>query len=88
MLACGPRPLFESVQGELAKMTGYTGDIAKNRAEGRKIMEGLGYSASNPLKVKIATRNIAIYRDPALILIDQLKQIHMEGELEVVDTPP
>ncbi|MFN3745159.1 MAG: ABC transporter substrate-binding protein [Hyphomicrobiaceae bacterium] len=72
---------------ELAKMTGYTGDVAKNRAEGRKIMESLGYSASNPLKVKIATRNIAIYRDPAVILIDQLKQIHMEGELEVVDTP-
>ncbi len=72
---------------ELAKMTGYTGDIAANRAEGRKIMEGLGYTAANPLKVKISTRNIAIYRDPAVILIDQLKQINMEGELEVVDTP-
>jgi peptide/nickel transport system substrate-binding protein len=84
-------PLPEGAWGmppeELAKMTGYTGDIAKNRAEGRKIMEGLGYTASNPLKVKIATRNIAIYRDPAVILIDQLKQIHMDGELEVVDTP-
>src|SRR5688572_25470816 len=84
-------PLPEGAWGmppeELAKMTGYTGDIAKNRAEGRKVMEGLGYSASNPLKVKIATRNIAIYRDPAVILIDQLKQIHMDGELEVVDTP-
>jgi peptide/nickel transport system substrate-binding protein len=71
---------------ELAKMTGYTGDIAKNRAEARKIMEGLGYSASNPLKVKIATRNIAIYRDPAVILIDQLKQIYIDAELEPIDT--
>jgi len=70
---------------ELAKMAGYT-DIEKNRAEAKKIMEKLGYSASNPLKIKMSTRNIAIYRDPAVILIDQLKQIYVEAELEVVDT--
>lgn len=49
-------------------------------------METLGYNAENPLKVKISTRDIALYRDPAVILIDQLKGIHIEGELEVVDT--
>jgi len=65
---------------------GYGGDVTKNRAEARKIMEGLGYSASNPLKLKISTRNIPIYRDPSVILIDQLKQIHVAGELEVIDT--
>ena len=27
-----------------------------------------------------------IYRDPAVILIDQLKKIYIEGELEVIDT--
>ena len=27
----------------------------------------------------MSTRNIAIYRDPAVILIDQLKQIHIDG---------
>ncbi len=69
----------------LAKMTGY-GDVQRNREEARKIMQGLGYSESNPLRVKISTRNIAIYRDPAVILIDQLKQIFVEAELEVVDT--
>jgi peptide/nickel transport system substrate-binding protein len=35
----------------------------------------------------VSTRNIAIYRDPAVILIDQLKQIYIEGELEPIDTP-
>lgn len=70
---------------ELAKMAGYQ-DTEKNQAEARKLMEGLGYSASNPLKVKMSTRNIAIYRDPAVILIDQLKKIYVEAELEVVDT--
>jgi peptide/nickel transport system substrate-binding protein len=83
-------PLPEGLWGMppevLKTMTGYGGDVEKNRAEARKIMEKLGYSAQNPLKVKISTRDIAIYRDPGVILIDQLKQIYVQGELEVVDT--
>jgi ABC-type transport system substrate-binding protein len=71
----------------LAKLAGYGGTVEQNQAEARKIMEGLGYGPSKMLKVKVATRNIAIYRDPAVILIDQLKKIHIEGELENVDTP-
>ena len=58
----------------LAKLPGYGKDVEKNQAEARRIMESLGYSAAKPLKVKISTRNIAIYRDPAVILIDQLKK--------------
>ena len=49
-------------------------------------MAGLGYGPGKPLKVKVSVRNIAIYRDPAVILIDQLKKIHIEGELEPIDT--
>ena len=41
---------------------------------------------TKPLKIKVATRNIAIYRDPAVILIDQLKKIHIDGELDPIDT--
>ena len=70
----------------LRSLPGYSADVEKNRAEARKIMEGLGYSEAKPLKVKISTRNIAIYRDPAVILIDQLKKVHIAGELEVIDT--
>jgi peptide/nickel transport system substrate-binding protein len=51
-----------------------------------KIMETFGYSASNPLKIKVSTRNIPLFRDPAVILIDQLKKIFVEGELDVIDT--
>jgi peptide/nickel transport system substrate-binding protein len=70
----------------LAKLPGYGEDVQGNQAQARKIMESLGYSAAKPLKVKVSTRNIAIYRDPAVILLDQLKKIYIEGELEVVDT--
>jgi peptide/nickel transport system substrate-binding protein len=71
---------------QLATIPGYAADKAKELAEARAIMEKLGYTADKPLKVKVATRNIPLYRDPAVIFIDQLKKIHIEGELEVVDT--
>ena len=70
----------------LATLPGHSPDIEKSRAEARKIMAGLGYGPDKPLKVKVATRNIAIYRDPAVILIDQLKQIYIQAELETIDT--
>jgi len=67
-------------------MVGYNPDIAKNRAEARAIMEKLGYGPTNRLKVKVSTRNIPAYRDPAVILIDHLKEIYIDGELDPVDT--
>ena len=70
----------------LASLPGHSTDVEKSRADARKIMEKLGYSAAKPLKIKIATRNIAIYRDPAVILIDQLKKVYIEGDLEPIDS--
>jgi len=82
----GPEGKWAMPDEELAKIPGYGKDIAKNQAEARKIMEELGYSAEKPLKVKVSTRDIPLYRDPAVIFIDQMKKIYIEGELEPVDT--
>ncbi len=70
----------------LKTLPGYGPDVAANRAEARKLMEKHGYGPNKRLAVKVATRNIAQYRDPAVILIDQLKQIYIDGELDVVET--
>jgi peptide/nickel transport system substrate-binding protein len=70
----------------LQTLPGYGPDVEKNRAEARKIMESLGYNEKNTLKIKVSTRNIAVYRDPAVILIDQLKTIYIDAELDPVDT--
>ena len=70
----------------LATVAGYGADHEKARAEGRKIMGELGYSADKPLKIKVSTRNIPTYRDQAVILIDHLKQVYIQGELEPLDT--
>ena len=70
----------------LETLPGFGSDVEKNRAEARQIMEKLGYTKDKPLKIKVATRNIAIYRDPAVILIDQLKSIYIDAELDPIDT--
>jgi peptide/nickel transport system substrate-binding protein len=70
----------------LEKLPGYDPDTAKNRAEARAIMQKLGYGPDKRLKVTIVTRDIPAYRDPAVILIDQLKEIYIDGELQPIDT--
>jgi peptide/nickel transport system substrate-binding protein len=70
----------------LEKFPGYDPDVAKNRAEARNIMKRLGYGPDNRLQIKVSTRDIPPYRDPAVILLDQLKEIYIDGELEPVDT--
>jgi peptide/nickel transport system substrate-binding protein len=70
----------------LQELPGYGPDIAKNRAEARAIMAKFGYGPDHPLKIKVSARNIPIARDPAVIVIDQLKSIYIEGELDLVDT--
>jgi peptide/nickel transport system substrate-binding protein len=82
----GPEGQWGLPPDELAKLPGYGTDVEKNQAEARAIMAGLGYGPGKPLKVKVSVRNIAIYRDPAVILIDQLKRIHIDGELEPIDS--
>ena len=70
----------------LQTLPGYGPDVQKNRAEARQIMEKLGYGPDKRLEVKVSTRNVATYRDPAVILIDQLKDIYIDGVLDTVET--
>jgi peptide/nickel transport system substrate-binding protein len=70
----------------MQKLPGYDPDVEKNRTEARKIMESAGYGPGNRLKLKVSTRNIPPYRDPAVILLDQLKRIYIDAELELLDT--
>src|SRR3954451_1082617 len=70
----------------LAKLPGYGPDVEKSREAARAIMKKLGYGPDTPLNVKCSARNIAQYRDPAVILIDQLKHVYINGELDPVET--
>src|SRR5437763_4796218 len=73
-------------QDMLDKLPGYGSDVAANREQARTIMKKLGYGPDKPLNIKVTTRDVPPYRDPAVILIDQLKGIYVNGELEPIDT--
>ena len=70
----------------LGTLPGYDPDVPKNRAEARQIMQKLGYGRGNRLAVTVATRDLPPYRDPAVILIDQLKEVYIDGVLDIVPT--
>src|ERR1700730_9811622 len=70
---------------QVAKLPGYP-DVPKSREEARQIMQKIGYGPDNRLAIKVTTRDWSIYRDPAVLLIDQLKQVYIDGELDIVDT--
>jgi peptide/nickel transport system substrate-binding protein len=81
-----PGGLWGLPRAALETLPGYGFDVAKSRAEAAGIMQGLGYGPDKRLAIKVATRDIAPYRDPAVILIDQLKSVYIDGELETIDT--
>ena len=81
-----PAGLWAMPKEMLESIPGYGSDVAANREEAKKLMQKAGYGPNKHLQVKVSTRNIPIYRDPAVILIDQLKSIYIDAELDVVDT--
>ena len=56
----------------LKTIIGY-GDVEKAARKARELMKEAGYGPDKRLKIKVSTRNIATFRDPAAILIDQLR---------------
>jgi peptide/nickel transport system substrate-binding protein len=70
----------------LKTLPGYDPDVQKNRTQARQIMEGLGYGPNKRLQINVTTRDLPYFRDPAVILIDHLKEIYIDGVLETIDT--
>ena len=70
----------------LQALPGYGADVGKNRTEAREIMKKLGFGPDKRLAVVLTTRDAPAYRDPAVLLIDQLKEIYIDGTLKTIDT--
>ena len=68
------------------QLPGYDPDVAKSRAAARALMEKHGYGPNNRLKVKLSTRNLPSYRDASVVLISQIKDIYIDGELDPIET--
>jgi peptide/nickel transport system substrate-binding protein len=70
----------------LRTLPGYDPDVQKNRSEARQIMGHLGYGPDRGLKVQVSVRDLPFFKVPAVLMIDQLKEVYIDGELEMVDT--
>jgi peptide/nickel transport system substrate-binding protein len=81
-----PEGIWGMPRDVLPSLPGFSEDVAKNRAEARKIMQKLGYGPDKHLVTKLSTRNIPSWRDPAVLLNSHLKKIWIDTELEIVDT--
>ncbi len=82
----GPEGQWAMPEAMRRTLPGYDPDLAASRDKARAIMRAHGYGPDNRLKVKVSARNLAVYRDPAVILIGQLKDIYIDGELDPVET--
>ena len=81
-----PEGTWGMPEAELRKLPGYSTDVAGRRSEARKMMERQGYGPGNKLKVKVTTRDYNTFRDPAVLLVDQLNQIYFDAELDVIES--
>jgi peptide/nickel transport system substrate-binding protein len=81
-----PEGLWGMPPDLLKTLPGYDPDVQNNRAEARQLMRKLGYGPADRLKIKLSVRDLPFLRDPAVILLDQLKEVYIDGELETIDT--
>jgi peptide/nickel transport system substrate-binding protein len=70
---------------DLASLPGY-GDAAKNKELARRLLGEAGYGPGKPLKVSVGTRAVENYVDMAVWVIDQLRQVGIDGVLEQFET--
>ena len=60
----------------------------RTATEAARSCSALGYGPDKRLQLKVSDPRHFPYRDPAVILIDHLRQIYIEAELELLDTQP
>jgi peptide/nickel transport system substrate-binding protein len=70
----------------LHTLPGYGADVGRNREAARAIIQKLGYGPDKHLAVKVSTRDVQGFRDAAVITISQLREIWIDGELDVIET--
>ena len=82
----GPEGSWAMPEEMRRSLPGYEPDLEKRRDAARAIMKAHGYGPDKPLKVKVTARNLPTYRDATVILLSQLKEIWIEGEMETAET--
>ena len=82
-----PKPygVWGLLEKDLRRLPGY-GSPATEKTKAKQLLADLGFGASNPLRVEMSTRAIALYVDFASFVINELKQIGVEATLKQIET--
>ena len=81
-----PEGVWGLDEAMLKTLPGYDPDHQKSLAAARAIMQKLGYGPDKHLVTKLATRDIPSWRQPAVLLNAQLKDVYIDADLDIVDT--
>ncbi len=81
-----PQGVWGMSKSFMNSIAGYDPNVKANREKARKLMREVGYGPNKRLKMEVSTRNIATYRDPAVILIDHLKEIYIDATMKTIET--
>jgi peptide/nickel transport system substrate-binding protein len=82
-----PEGIWGMPSETLKTLPGYGPDVQKNREQARQIMKRLGYGPDKRLATPLSVRNRPVDRDPAVVLLSQLKEVYVDAELQLVETP-
>jgi len=82
-----PKPygVWGMLEKDLLALPGY-GKPEDMKAQARKLLAEAGITPEKPLKVEVGVRAIAIYLDMASFVVNELKQVGIEGTLKQVET--
>jgi peptide/nickel transport system substrate-binding protein len=72
-------------EGDLARLPGY-GRPEDEKGRARKLLAELGYGASAPLRVELATRTMPLFVDLASFVVNELKQVGVEASVKQVES--
>ncbi len=81
-----PEGVWGMPRDMLTTVPAYAADVQSTRNQARALMEKLGYGLAKRLAVTVSTRNVPAYRESAVLMIDQLKEIYIDGQLEPIET--
>jgi peptide/nickel transport system substrate-binding protein len=82
-----PKPygFWGLLDADVKKLPG-NGKSADDKATAKKLLAEAGFTPSNPLKVEVKTRAIALYVDFSSFVINELKQVGVEATLTQIET--
>src|SRR3990167_358530 len=84
-MAPKPYGVWGLLEKDVKTLPGY-GKAEANRAQARKLLAEAGFTASDPLRVEMGTRAIAIYVSFDSFVVDQLKRVGVEAQLRQFET--